>query len=376
MRKSSNNFFHFTTTEKKATKIILVVLGLLILFRLSFTFLFASGKESEKNERYQKEISEFFNEKQTSSDSLNDEQIEVDLIAFNPDTLSAKGWVKLGFSPKEATSILKYKKMVGGFDSPETIKKSYVISNEAYERLLPHMVFESMHINRDNNISNEGCYALIVLKSDHPVYGEFQDFDSLLLIKNSGEFKYCENIYETEDEAKSLLKSKFSGEGLVESVNCELGFWIYPNRKKNKQIITTNLPKSIIEINTADTSEFKTLKGIGIYYAKKIVNFRNKLGGFYSVDQLKEVYGIDQELISNNLGRFKVDDSKVVKLNINQLSDKELKKHPYISWQVANSIYFYRLNHGEYKSIEEITKSDVVTPELYEKLKHYITVTE
>lgn len=375
MKKSSNNFFHFTTTEKIATKIILVVLVLLVLFRLSFTFLFTSDGGTVNNELYAKEIRDFFSEKQISSDSLNEKQIEVELIAFNPDTLSVKGWIKLGFTPKEATSILKYKNMVGGFDSPEVIKKSYVISDKDYERLEPYMVFDQRENNYDSYSKNESCYAIVLLESDHPVYDKFQDYDSLLLIRNNDKYKYCEGSFQTEDEANNQNK-----EGTVEQISCNSGFWIYPNQKKSEAINTSGFPKviskEIIDINTADTSDFKSLKGIGSYYAKKIVSFRSKLGGFYKIDQLKEVYGLEPDVINNNIDHLKVEDSKLVKLNINELSDKELKKHPYISWQVANSIYFYRLNHGEYKSIEEITKSDVVTPDLYEKLKHYLTVTE
>ena len=380
MKKSSNNFFHFTSSEKSATKIILIVLVLLILFRLSFTFLFNPDEDSENNEHYQKEISEFFREKQISPDSLTKAQSEVELVFFNPDTLSARGWVQLGFTPKEATSILKYKKMVGGFYSPAIIKKSYVISDKDYERLEPYMIFTSVADENDENKNQQNCYALIFLVSEEPVYDQFQDFDSLLLIKRNGKYLYCDNIYESENNASSILKSKYKNEGSIETVSCKSGFWIYPNRKMNElsktTISKTNIPKSVIEINTADTSEFQSLQGIGSYYAKKIVSFRNKLGGFYKVEQLKEVYGLDSQIVNNNIDRLKVENSGVIKLNINKLSDKELKKHPYISWQVANSIYFYRLNHGEYKAVEDITKSDVVTPELYEKLKHYLTVTE
>lgn len=371
MKKSSNNFFHFTSTEKRATKIILVLIALLILFRLSFTFLFVYEDSVENDEQYQKELSDFFNENQKTSDSITVRyEQEENLVAFNPDTLSANGWVKLGFTSKEATSILKYKNMVGGFDTPEVIKKSYVISDKDYERLEPYMVFNQ----KENNYSSkdESCYAIVLLESDQPVYDKFQDYDSLLLIRSNNKYKYCEGSFQTEYEAKKLNK-----EGTVEQIRCNSGFWIYPNQKKKEVINSSSYTKTtIIDINIADTSDFKSLKGIGSYYAKKIINFREKLGGFYKIDQLKEVYGIDPDIIDNNIERLSIGVSSVVKLNINKLSDKELKKHPYISWQVANSIYFYRLNHGDYKTVEEITKSDVVTPEIYEKVKHYLTVAE
>ena len=77
---------------------------------------------------------------------------------------------------------------------------------------------------------------------------------------------------------------------------------------------------------------------MGLIIPSKIVKYRKALGGFTSVEQLKEVYGILPEVIDQNVSRLIVDSVDIVKVNINTCETADLKKHPYISWNIANSI--------------------------------------
>lgn len=127
-----------------------------------------------------------------------------------------------------------------------------------------------------------------------------------------------------------------------------------------------------IDINTADTAEFKSLYGIGKVLAERIVRHREKLGGFISKDQLKEIYGLRPETLINLDTLLLFTPKKVKKLNVNVLMADELKQHPYIYWKQANAIEKYRLQHGKYRKLEDIKKSILITDSIYQKILPYI----
>ncbi len=140
----------------------------------------------------------------------------------------------------------------------------------------------------------------------------------------------------------------------------------------NSTSLKSELNSFKVKINSADTTGFKSLKGIGTYYANKIVKYRAALGGFTSVEQLKEVYGILPEVIDQNLSRLIVDTIRLGKFNINTCETADLKKHPYINWNIANSIVQIRKSQNPYESIEGIKKSDLVNDEIYRKIAPYL----
>jgi len=127
-----------------------------------------------------------------------------------------------------------------------------------------------------------------------------------------------------------------------------------------------------IQLNSADTTELKKIRGIGSVYSKRIIKYRDLLGGFYYIEQLNEVYGLKPELVESISKYFVVDVSTIRKINVNTAKADELRKHPYIKWNVANSIVNYREKHGQYQSLEDIMKSNLVNDELYAKIAPYL----
>ena len=124
-----------------------------------------------------------------------------------------------------------------------------------------------------------------------------------------------------------------------------------------------------IVLNTADTTSLITIPGIGPYYARKIVQYGNRLGGYVSVDQLDEIDDFPTEakkyLVVNN--------PSPKKLNVNQLSLNELKRHPYINFYQAKAITDYRRLHGAIKSLNELRLIKDFTPEAIKRLMPYVT---
>lgn len=144
---------------------------------------------------------------------------------------------------------------------------------------------------------------------------------------------------------------------------------------ESKHEIVPDRPKyTVININTADTSAFVVLPGIGNKLASRIVNFREKLGGFYSVDQIGETYGLPDSTFQKIKPFLKLETNLVKKFNVNTATKDEMKAHPYIKWNLANAIVEYRNQHGNFSSLEDIKKISLITAEVFDKIKFYLTL--
>lgn len=129
-----------------------------------------------------------------------------------------------------------------------------------------------------------------------------------------------------------------------------------------------------VDINTADTTALKQLKGIGIGYAKRIVNYREELGGFISIQQLNEVWGLAPETFEKCLPQLEISVENIKKININTATSDELRNHPYINWKIANSIEKYRKANGKYQSLDDLKKLHLLDEEFITKIKPYLTI--
>ncbi len=140
----------------------------------------------------------------------------------------------------------------------------------------------------------------------------------------------------------------------------------------------TYTPKTFesVDINTADTTLFIALPGIGSKLAQRIINFRNKLGGFYSVDQVGETFGLPDSTYQKIKPRLLLRNSTLKKVNINTALPDEMKAHPYIRYALANAIIQYRTQHGNFSSVNDLKKIMIVTDDIYKKAEPYLTVGE
>ena len=130
---------------------------------------------------------------------------------------------------------------------------------------------------------------------------------------------------------------------------------------------------SIVDINTASVDDFRRLPGVG-NTAYKIVKYREKLGGFINLNQIKETYGLTDSVYQAMQPYLKFAPSEIQKININTASDFDLSKHPYISSDIAKAIAIYRKQHGNYLKIEDVRKIVFINQAMYQKFAPYITV--
>lgn len=142
-----------------------------------------------------------------------------------------------------------------------------------------------------------------------------------------------------------------------------------------KPFLVFNKKKPIekkIEVNSATAEELKSLRGIGEKLSERIVTYREKLGGFVSVEQIAEVYGLSAETFESIKTKITVDLNKVKTIEINHVEMKELAAHPYFTFQMAKLIVNYRLQHGPYSSMDELLKSKGIEIEDVRKVEPYI----
>jgi competence protein ComEA len=166
-------------------------------------------------------------------------------------------------------------------------------------------------------------------------------------------------------------------EGFYERVKEYIVITSFQNNSFQNDFKTTYIKPEkkvvIVNINEADTSAFIALPGIGSKLAARIVNFRDKLGGFYSVEQIGETYGLPDSAFQKIKASLELSGS-VKKLNVNAVTKDELKAHPYIRWNLANAIVEYRNQHGNLKSLDELKNIAVIDEATFEKIVHYLSL--
>lgn len=126
-----------------------------------------------------------------------------------------------------------------------------------------------------------------------------------------------------------------------------------------------------ISLNKSDTADWKKVPGIGSSYAKRIIKYRNLLGGYKSVEQLKEVYGFTDELYDKVFPYIK-SDVNIIKLDINKLEFKEILSHPYIDYEQTKAIMNLRRRKGQIDSIEELGMLEEFSSEDIVRITPYI----
>lgn len=149
----------------------------------------------------------------------------------------------------------------------------------------------------------------------------------------------------------------------------------FKNTNEQKTIVRLPYTKTIVkfDINNSDTSDWIQLNGIGSKLAKRIITFREKLGGFISIKQVAETYGLPDTTFQKIKEYLLLNNTHVQKININQTTVDELKNHPYIKWNVANAIIQFKNQHGNYTSVNDLKKIRIISDSIFQKISPYLS---
>lgn len=218
------------------------------------------------------------------------------------------------------------------------------------------LIFNSM-------LSNRHSGATVAVVNDS-LTQEFVEFEKSLIKKEKeGEKKLNDERKQQYYAARSISSGEYDTVNNNVSEDKEY-FKSYP--KQEKLAINER-----INLNETDTSEWKKVPGIGSTYASRIVKYRNLLGGYVSVEQLREVYGIDNELFSK-IASYIEPDLNYKKIQINRQEFKELNRHPYLSYKQVQAIMELRKRNGQVHSIDELAMLEEFTSDDLIKISPYL----
>lgn len=137
--------------------------------------------------------------------------------------------------------------------------------------------------------------------------------------------------------------------------------------------LASNPSYDIINLNTADSAQLVQLKGIGSALAKAIIRFRKASGGFFSKEQLLDVYGISNEQYSSMSPFCEVDSSLITKLRVNVSGVDKLRSHPYLNFYQAKAIYELRRRKGKISSLRELSMLEEMDSATLRKMTVYFS---
>jgi hypothetical protein len=128
-----------------------------------------------------------------------------------------------------------------------------------------------------------------------------------------------------------------------------------------------------LDLNAATEVMLVALPGLGEYTAAKIIAYRERVGGFLSLDQLQEIQGLKPEILQKVLPYLELEQG-VKRISINEVTYETLKQHPYLTWNQANSIIKMRKQKGAFKEIKELKESVLIDDDTYKKLLPYVSL--
>lgn len=200
---------------------------------------------------------------------------------------------------------------------------------------------------------------------------EIRKYDSALqCLTNAHSVQNCDMLISSEDTIPACFHTNYQINSLkTNEIDNNNGA---NNKSSNTRYQYSKRVNLHIEINTADSASLERLRGIGGVLAKRIIKYRNLLGGFYSQNQLLEVYGINNELINKLKNNLSIDTSYIVKFDLYKCEKSVLFKHPYIGKAIAYNILKYRSCYPN-NTIQNMIAENILPHDVFEKLRPYLS---
>ena len=202
------------------------------------------------------------------------------------------------------------------------------------------------------------------------VKNNLQNLDSIIALHEAAVEEYY-NRQRTTDKGQQTSSTKVTEPQSHKVTKSEYNIHKKVQKPIAKSLSSTTNSQKPIDINSADTTELKSLPGIGSFFAKNIVDYRNKLGGFIEKEQLLEVYAFDSTRMSNIENFIIIDTIELRKVNINTDDFKTILRHPYIEYEDVKKIVNYRESKGMIKNWEQYLKI-VGRDDIDKRLERYL----
>lgn len=370
------NYFQYSKRERNGMFILaLLCVAVLLLPRIYRQF--KPVQTALNFSDFKREIETFV---QTKEESKEIADIEPKLFYFNPNLSTQTELQQLGLSPKVSKTLLNFRTKGGRFFRKEDLKKIYGITAEEYKRLEPYIKLETEENPKKKQIEQKEENTIIP-----PL--ELFEFDPNVASKDT-----LQKLGFSERAANNLIKFRAKGGtirqkediakiyGVDEFLYEQLLPYIILKKKTSIATETSKLDKPkertqenvVLDINAASIDDWQKLRGIGPFYARKIINFRNKLGGFYAIHQVADTYNLPDSVFQQIQSKL-VLDQPPQQMKLNTVTVEALAKHPYINYQQAKVIINYRQQHGAFKTLDDLQNIIILSPEFLEKIEPYLS---
>ena len=297
---------------------------------------------------------------------------------IDPNTADAEGWMQLSFSKKQVKSILNYRSAIGGkFKNISHIQKIYIIDSFKFSIIRPYLVIESENIPDSIGFNNPSwkTHKKVEIEKRISLF-EFDpnkiSYDSLLVLgfhnkQASSLITYREKVHYFES-SNDLLKLYLYNE----ADHKKYAPYIKIDAKFLKDFSKKTFEKIMVELNTADTAALIQIRGVGPYYAAKIIQYRNALGGYFETKQLYEIKKIPKERMDVIIESVLVDEKHVKKIRINHCEFKELLAHPYFDYYETKVLFDYKNEQGKFIYLHDLKKLDPLPDYYIKKVGPYL----
>lgn len=264
---------------------------------------------------------------------------------FDPNTVDSTTLLRYGLRGAQIHSLMSYRRHGGSFEVPLAISKLYNWSDDDVDKVLPYIVIDEKY--KKTNRYREMYEAQ-----------KRAEYENMRHSYGRGGYNNGSNKYEGSSRYEHTSRN-----GELNERDAEQKY----ERKYDRSDKFTSLTK--VDINTADTTLMRRIPGVGHSIANAIVKLRSKLGGFYSVEQLKDIEYISPELYE----WFEVKDVHALHIiNINKASFQELNTHPYISYDQVRDLMAYRRLYGKIKDVKALEDTGIFNEKEIERLAPYL----
>lgn len=364
MKKFLIEYFNFTKREQNGLVVLFVIFIAIVATNLIINNI--SNNQRYDFTDYENNIDNFLRYQETHFD-------DAEYFAFDPNTASREDFLRLGLSPKSVNAIINYREKGYKFYKPEDLQRVRTLKPEEFEAVKDYIVIEKTkskhnYYNQQNSRKYQN-YEKKEVETQHELFAFDPNTASKEELEQLG-FKswQVENI--TKYRSKGGKFKKPEDIKNIYGVTEEFANTLMPFIEI-EEVVQNDI---LVEINGANEADLQNLSGIGQAYAKRIIAYRQKLGGFVNIEQLNEVYGMNTELYNQIKPYVYVEKVPIKTVNINTADYKTLVTHPYIDKEIAKAILNYREFAKKIKSTDELVKQKAINKEQYEKISIYISV--